>query len=69
MEELTINRQGNFSCPVSTGVIFVTNLDAPDTPASAFEEAAQHFAVRRPALLTLECPPSSGHSMPMQTKT
>ena len=48
MEGLTINRQGNFSCPVSTGVIFVANLPTPDTPASAFEEAANHFAVRFP---------------------
>lgn len=45
MEEISIDRSGNFSCPVSAGVIFAAKYQGPEDKSRAFEHAAHRFVV------------------------
>lgn len=49
IEEVMINRMGNYSCPVSVGVVFVANLAIPGCPGDAIERTVErtvkHFQV------------------------
>ena len=52
VEGVCINRQGNYSCPVASGVIFGATMQsgaALDPSVPVFESAAMDFAVRHPA--------------------